>query len=76
MTQLMNFGAALAALKANHKVGRTGWNGKDMWIALQIPDSGSKMTRPYLYLRAVDGALVPWVASQTDVLAEDWELVE
>lgn len=69
----MNFGHALIALKAGAKVRRAGWNGKGMWLALQIPDSGSKMTLPYIYMSTVTQDLVPWLASQTDVLAEDWE---
>ncbi len=28
---------------------------------------------PYLMLRAADGSFVPWIASQTDILAEDWQ---
>jgi hypothetical protein len=27
---------------------------------------------PYLMMRTADGAFVPWLASQTDVLADDW----
>lgn len=71
----VDFGAALTALKAGSKVSRAGWNGAGMWLALQIPDEHSKMSRPYIYMSTVDGALVPWVASQSDVLAEDWEIV-
>lgn len=70
-----NFGRALEHLKLGKKVARTGWNGKDMWIELQVPDAHSKMMRPYIYMRPVDGQLVPWVASQTDLLADDWVLV-
>jgi hypothetical protein len=33
------------------------------------------IVRPYLAMRTVDGSIVPWLASQTDVLATDWELV-
>lgn len=72
----MNFGAALEALKDGLRVAREGWNGKGMYIALQEPDEHSKMGRPYLYMRPVDGELVPWVASQTDLLAEDWTVVQ
>lgn len=72
----LNFGAALEALKIKLKVSREGWNGKGMWIALQTPDVNSKMTLPYIYMRTVQGAEVPWLASQTDMLAEDWEVVE
>lgn len=70
----MDFGQALAALKDGQRVTRSGWNGKDMWIQLQVPDERSKTRRPYLYMRQVDGDLVPWVASQTDLLAEDWAI--
>lgn len=69
-----NFGWALVQLKAGHKVCREGWNGKGMWIGLQIPDANSKMGKPYLYIKSVDGSLVPWAPSQTDVLATDWNL--
>ena len=46
-----------------------------MWIALQVPDQHSKMRRAYIYMNPVDGDLVPWVASQSDLLAWDWMLV-
>lgn len=72
----MDFGDALANLKHGFKMTRAGWNGKDMWVALQVPDEHSKMRRPYLYMSPIDGALVPWVASQTDLLADDWKVVE
>jgi hypothetical protein len=45
-----------------------------MWLKLQEPDANSKMTRPYIYMSTVDQDLVPWVASQTDLLADDWEV--
>lgn len=54
-----------------------------MWIALQVPDENSKMTLPYTYIEYPvghaaypKGARVPWTASQTDLLANDWELFE
>lgn len=68
----MNFGQAIEALKSGARVTREGWNGKGMWIALQVPDEHSKMRRPYLYMSDAQGLLVPWLASQTDILAEDW----
>lgn len=70
----MTFGDALIALKTGARLARCGWNGKGMWIALQVPDAHSKMGLPYLYMSTVDGRLVPWLASQTDILAEDWEI--
>lgn len=69
------FSQALEDLKAGNKITRSGWNGKGMWLELQVPDPHSKMTRPYIYMSTVDAALVPWVASQTDILAEDWFVV-
>lgn len=78
----MTFGEALRALKHGRSLARQGWNGKGMWLQLQIPDGHSKMTLPYLYLNYPVGsaaypmgARVPWLASQTDLLAEDWEVV-
>lgn len=70
-----DFGYALNCLKVGKKVTRPGWNGKGMWLALQTPDAGSKMTLPYIYMSTAQGALVPWLASQTDILATDWETV-
>lgn len=68
------FSWALGAMKGGGKVRRTGWNGKGMWIAIQVPDEHSKMKLPYIFMSTVDGKLVPWLASQTDMLSEDWEV--
>jgi hypothetical protein len=68
----MNFGQAIDAMKAGMNVARAGWNGKGMWIAIQTPASLSKMTLPYIYMKTAQGDLVPWLASQTDMLADDW----
>jgi hypothetical protein len=70
-----SFGEALIALKSGQTVARKGWNGRGMWLGLQRPDTHSKMTLPYIYMSTVQGDLVPWLASQTDLLAEDWEVV-
>lgn len=40
--------------------------------ATGIPEGTICNFRPYLMMRTVDGEFVPWVASQTDLLAEDW----
>lgn len=72
----MNFEKALNALKSGKRVARDGWNGKGMWIALQVPDVHSKMSLPYLYMKTVTNDLVPWLASHSDILAEDWSTVE
>ena len=77
----MDFGEALHGLKAGRRVARKGWNGKGIFIELQRPDEHSKMTSPYIYIdttglqtdnEAAPKSLVPWLASQTDMLAEDW----
>lgn len=70
-----DFSYALRHLRMGYMASREGWNGKGMWIKLQIPDDQSKMKRPYIYMSPTDGNLVPWVASQTDLLAEDWLVV-
>lgn len=81
----MNFGLALEELKNGNKVRRKGWNGKGIFIELQRPTETSKMTHPYIFIDTTGlqtsnefapRDLVPWLASQTDMLAEDWELVK
>ncbi len=71
----LNFGEALALLKEGAKVARTGWNGPNQNLRLQVPDENSKMSLPYIYITTVQGDRVPWLASQTDMLAEDWLVV-
>ena len=68
----MNFGETLTLVKAGIKMTRAGWNGKGMWIEIQRPDTHSKMTLPYLFLNYPHGDKVPWLASQTDMLQDDW----
>ena len=72
---MLNFGQAIEAMKLGSKVARDGWNGKGMWIALQVPDQHSKMQQPYIYMCPVGGKLVPWLASQADMLANDWQIL-
>ncbi len=72
----MNYSEAIKSLKAGKKLSRLGWNGPEQYIKLQVPDEHSKMTLPYAYIRTVQGDLVPWLCSQTDMLAEDWVEVE
>lgn len=71
----MTFENALTVIKEGGKVRRTGWNGTGMWIAVQYPDAGSLMTAPYIYMRTADGSLTPWLASQADLLSNDWTLL-
>lgn len=70
----MDFGKALELIKLRKRVARTGWNGKDMWVALKEPDISTDMTLPYVFMRTAQGDYVPWSASQSDILAEDWIL--
>ena len=79
MEKIGNFGIAITMLKIGRRVCRDGWHGKDMWLALQVPDANSKMTLPYIYIEYPvghpaypDGCRVPWLASQTDMLSDDW----
>ncbi|WP_079063260.1 DUF2829 domain-containing protein [Peterkaempfera griseoplana] len=72
----MDFGAALYFLRQGERMARAAWGDAGMWVALQEPDAHSKMGLPYLYLHTVHDVLVPWTASQTDLLADDWEHVD
>ena len=81
----MNFGEALTGLKAGKAMARRGWNGKVIFIKVQFPDEYSKMTAPYIYIDSsglqtsnpdAPKNCVPWLASQTDMFAEDWEVKE
>lgn len=69
-------GWAVKQLHNYQRVRRAGWNGKNQYLQLQVPDERSKMTLPYVYIHTVQGDLVPWLCSQTDLLATDWELVD
>lgn len=81
----MDFGEAIKALKVGKRVARAGWNGRGMWLHLVVPlippvcdihpDGCSPHRRPYVEMSDAQGSLVPWLASQTDVLAEDWVVV-
>jgi len=86
----MNFGQALEALRDGKKLQREGWNGKDMFVFL-VPGSTFRVNRPpllgiypegteinyhaHIDMRTADGQIVPWLASQTDMLADDWQVV-
>ena len=72
----MEFGDAIKSLWDGKRVARSGWNGKDMYLELQRPDEHSKMTLPYIFMKTVQGDLVPWLASQTDMLSGDWFVVD
>ncbi len=87
---LLNFSVALDVLKKGLRVARQGWNGRDMFIFL-VPGSHFEVSRPpllgiypagtpidyhaHIDMKTAQGDVVPWVASQTDLLAEDWLIV-
>lgn len=87
----MNFGHALEVLKQGGKVARSGWNGKGMFLFL-VPGSTSKVNRAPLLgiypegteinyhshvdMKTADGQIVPWLCSQTDMLANDWCVID
>lgn len=69
---IADFGWALARMRNGGHVFRRGWNGKGMFIGIQ--NAGyDRNTLSYLWIRTADNNIVPWVASQTDLLAMDWE---
>ena len=71
----MNFEEVLPLLRLGVRAHRRGWNGVGMWIRVQRPDEKSKMTLPYIYMRTAHGCFVPWLASQTDILTDDWAVL-
>lgn len=73
---MQTIGWAVNQLQNGDRVRRSGWNGKGMWLELQRPDENSKMTLPYVFMSTAQGDLVPWLCSQTDLLATDWEEVD
>ena len=76
---LMDFGKAIEELKVGKKVARKGWNGKSMYITL-IP-AGNAMHQGYnmqdcIGMKTAKNEMQPgWLASQTDMLAEDWKII-
>lgn len=73
-TKCLSFSAALNMLKENRKVCRSGWNGKGMFIYLHTPSRTDERWErlPFIMMKTADDKIVPWLASQTDILAEDW----
>ena len=79
--KMRTFGEAIEAMRVGAQVRRVGWNGKGIFCAIQNPDEHSKMSAPYIYIDttglSTDNPMapkvrVPWLASQTDMLARDW----
>lgn len=85
-----SFGDAINFLKAGKKVARKGWNGKDMFLFLAtdiefhteadlscVSNLEGDLTLPAIVMKTVDDRFcVGWLASQTDMLADDWFTVE
>ena len=80
----LTFGQAIEAMKDGKKVARSGWNGKGMWIVLIHPGNAI-FTRngdgwpmqECIGMKTADKKMQPgWLASQTDMLSEDWMIVE
>lgn len=87
----LSFGLALEAMKKGLRVARAGWNGKGMFV-FRVPGSVFNVNRPPLLgiypegttidyrphydMKTADGQVVPWVASQSDLDADDWTIVE
>ncbi len=76
-----DFGEALKHLKNGGKAARHRWAENGMWIRLVEPEGTSDfdygmVNSPYLELKTMAETLIPWVASQEDLLAEDWMLLE
>lgn len=86
-----DFSWALALIKNGFKLRREGWNGKGMFVFL-VQGSTFQVNRPpllgiypegttvnyhaHIDMKTADGQIVPWIASQTDLLADDWEVAE
>jgi hypothetical protein len=79
-THTLNFGEALTQLKNGKQVCR---DGKGMWLSLVTEWSGPFATGcgefkflPFILMKTATNEFVPWLASQTDILSEDWGLIE
>jgi hypothetical protein len=87
----MNFSEALILIKQGKKLARLGWNGKNMFVYLvhgsefevnraplnAIYQMGTKIKyRPHIDLKAADDTCGVWHPSDSDLMAEDWEVIE
>ena len=87
-TDCMSFGLAIEAMKKGKKVARRGWNGKNQHI--ELATRISYMTSEGVFVNVeheaignkaiafcgTSGVQMGWLASQADMLADDWEIVE
>lgn len=84
----MNFGEAIKAVKEGKRASRTGWNGKSQYIELATCVSYRNMDGDVVNVNhdaignnavafvGTSGVQLGWLASQADMLAEDWRLVD
>lgn len=83
-----DFGAAIRAVKKGHRIARKGWNGKNQCVELAthvsyIAADGSPVNVDHdaagnaaLAFVGTSGVQLGWLASQADMLAEDWYILE
>ena len=77
---MMTFSEALNLIKNGKKAKRVGWNGKDMYLFYidywEYPSENgiddNYPSLPFIAMKTADDKVVPWLASQTDILGEDW----
>ena len=84
----MNFGSAIEMLKKGKKVARKGWNGKKQYIEISTNISyinrrlelvnveHDAIGNQAIAFVGTSGVQIGWLASQADMLADDWVLVE
>lgn len=76
----MTFGHAIEAMKKGLKVARAGWNGKGIFVCIILPGNAAHLGYPMqacIAMKTADNLMQPgWLASQTDMLAEDWAIIE
>lgn len=74
---MFGIGNAVKEMQKGCRVRRAGWNGKGMFLELvmdgRLPDD--RIMEPYVVMYTAQGTLIPWLCSQSDLLAFDWELV-
>jgi hypothetical protein len=81
----LSFGHAMMALMEGKKVSRIGWNGKGMYLyyvpaakyhadqnIIGVFPDDMVPYRDYIAMKTVNNEVVPWVASQSDILMSDW----
>lgn len=85
LTSGMTFGLAVESAKKGCKIARAGWNGKGMFVTyvgighydVGVDTVGAiKGFQPWLGMKTAAGLFVPWLASQADMLEEDWCIVD